>query len=130
MATNPATVADIQNRWRSLTASEKTVATTRLEDGWLKLKSDVPDLAARMDAGDADLVATVRRVLADAVIRILQSNARNGLRKGAVAVDDGSSSWELDASIRTGLYFTDDEIADLSSTGRRRRARAYSVQPS
>lgn len=126
---NPATTADIEARWRPLTAPEALIASTRLDDAWRKLKNDVPDLETRM-VGNDDLTADVVRVLADAVIRLLQSLARNGLRKGAVDVDDGSTSWELDASIQSGLYFTDEELADLSPTGRRRGARAYSVQPS
>lgn len=125
---SPASPADVESRWRPLTPAQEAVADTRLEDAWRKLKKDVPDLESRM-AGDDDLSADVIRVLSDAVIRLLQSLERRGLRKGAVGVDDGSASWELDASIRTDLYFTDDEIADLSPSGGRRRARAFSVQP-
>lgn len=120
---------DIENRWRPLTDAEKIVGETRLEDAWRKLKREVSTLELRM-ADDADLTADVVRVLADSVIRVLQSNARNGLRKGAVGVDDGTASWELDASIQGGLYFTDDELADLSPTGRRKKPRAFSVMPS
>ncbi len=126
---NPATTADIVSRWRPLTTAETTVATTRLEDAWRKLKKDIPDLESRM-VGNADLTADTVRVLADSVIRVLQSLERGGLRKGSVGVDDASRSWELDDSVRAALYFTDEEIADLSTTGRRKRARAFSVQPS
>lgn len=125
---NPATTADIVSRWRPLTSAEQTVATTRLDDAWRKLKRDLPDLEPRM-VGDTDLTDEVKRVLADAVIRLLQSAIRGGLRKGSVGVDDGSTSWELDSSIRSDLYFTDDEYADLSSLGKRRPARAFSIQP-
>lgn len=125
---NPASTDDVEARWRPLSDAERLVAETRLDDAWRKLKNDVPDLESRMVDND-DLTADAIRVLADAVIRVLQSAARNGLRKGAIGVDDGSSSWELDASVRTTLYFTDEELADLSSTGRRKRARAFSVQP-
>lgn len=126
---NPATTDDIVNRWRPLTALETTVAETRLDDAWRKLKRDIPDLESRM-VDNADLTADVIRVLADAVIRLLQSVARDGLRKGTVSVDDGTAGWELDASIQASLYFTDEEYADLSSTGRRRKPRAFSVIPS
>ena len=126
---NPATTADIESRWRPLTAAETPVAETRLGDAWRKLKKDLPDLESRM-ANDDDLTADVKRVLADAVIRVLQALGHNGLRKGAVGLDDASSSWEVDAAIRQALYFTDDEYADLSPTGRRRRARVFSVIPS
>lgn len=125
---NPASVADIESRWRPLTTAETTVATTRLEDAWRKLKRDIPDLESRM-VGNADLTADTIRVLADSVIRVLQSLERGGLRKGSVGLDDASRSWELDDSVRASLYFTDEEIADLSNTGRRKRARAFSVQP-
>lgn len=129
--TNPATTGDIESRWRPLTPSETIVADTRLEDAWRKLRRDIPDLEARIDAdASGDLTAETVRVLADAVIRVLLAAARNGLRKGSVGVDDGTASWELDASVQASLYFTDDEIADLSVTGRRRSVRAYSVQPS
>lgn len=126
---NPATTADIVARWRPLTTAEQTVATTRLEDAWRKLKRDLPTLEARM-VGNADLTADVVRVLADSVIRVLRSLEDNGRRRRTVAVDDGSTTWESGDDARATLYFTDDEYADLSDTGRRNRARAYSVQPS
>lgn len=125
---NPASTDDVAARWRPLAAAEDEIAETRLEDAWRKLKRDVSDLEERM-VGNADLTADVVRVLSDAVIRVLQGLARNGLRKGTVAVDDGSMGWELDASVQTSLYFTDAELGDLSASGVRRRARAFSVQP-
>ena len=128
--TSPATTADIESRWRPLATAEFSIAETRLGDAWRKLKRDVPTLEVRM-ATDADLNADAVRVLADAVIRVLQSNERGGLRKGSVGVDDASRSWELDDSVRQALYFTADEIADLSpgdpGSGPRR---AFSLMPS
>lgn len=126
---NPATTADIEARWRSLTDAETTIATTRLEDAWRKLKKDIPTLEARM-VDDEDLTADVVRVLSDAVIRLLQSNERGGLKRGTVAVDDGSTTWEADDYARSALYFTESELGDLSPTGKTGRARAFSVMPS
>lgn len=126
---NPATTADIEARWRSLTDAETTIAETRLEDAWRKLKKDVPTLESRM-IGDDDLTADVVRVLADAVIRLLQSNERGGLKRGTVAVDDGSTTWEADDYARSALYFTESELGDLTPTGKTGRARAFSVMPS
>lgn len=126
---NPATVADIEARWRPLIAAETIVAETRLEDAWLKLKNDVPGLEARM-VGDDDLTATVIRVLADAVIRLLRAAQIDGMKRRTVGVDDGTVTLERDSDYdRASLYFTDAEIADVSGTGLLRRARAYSVQP-
>ena len=125
---NPAAVSDIEARWRSLTTAETTVATTRLADAWRKLKKDVPGIEARM-VGDDDLTADVVRVLSDAVIRLLQSAERGGLKRGTVQVDDGSTTWEADDYARSQLYFTPEELGDLTTTGAPRRPRAYSVQP-
>lgn len=126
---NPATTADIEARWRSLTDAETTIAETRLDDAWRKLKRDVAGLETRM-VGDDDLTADVVRVLSDAVIRLLQSNERGGLKRGTVAVDDGSTTWEADDYVRAVLYFTEGELGDLSPTGKSGRARAFSVMPS
>lgn len=126
---NPATTADIEARWRSLTDAETTIATTRLEDAWRKLKKDIPSLEARM-VDDDDLTADVVRVLSDAVIRLLQANERGGLKRGTVQVDDGSTTWEADDYARAALYFTESELGDLSPTGKTGRARAFSVMPS
>lgn len=128
---NPAAPSDIEARWRPLSSAETTVATTRLDDAWRMLKRLVPDVEPRM-VGNEDLAADVVQILADAVIRILQFNAASttGQRKGAVSVDDGSRSWELDAAIQGGLYFTDAELESVASAGESFRGRAYSVIPS
>lgn len=126
---NPATTDDIEARWRTLTSDERTVAETRLDDAWRKLKRDIPDLETRM-AGDVDLTADVVRVLADAVIRLLRSAQTDGLKRRTVAVDDGSATYERDTDYdKASLYFTESELADLAATPTRPRARAYSVQP-
>lgn len=126
---NPADIDDIVSRWRPLTDAEATVAGTRLDDAWRKLKKDVPGLESRM-TGDDDLTADVIRVLSDSVIRVLRSLAGDGMRRRTVSVDDASTTWESDDANRATLYFTDEELGDLSSTGKRKRARGYSVMPS
>jgi hypothetical protein len=126
---NPATTDDIESRWRSLTDLEQTIAETRLDDAWRKLKRDVPDLEARM-VGDTDLTADVVRVLADAVIRLLRSAQTDGMKRRTVAVDDGSATYERDTDYdRASLYFTESELGDLSASTGAGRARAYSVMP-
>ena len=125
---SPAVIGDIASRWRPLTNSEEIVAGTRLDDAWRKLKRDVPDLEFRM-ASSVDLANDVVRVLADAVLRVLRNP--EGIRRGTVSVDDASRTFDYgDATGAVGLYFTEQEIADLSSTGRPKRARAFSVMPS
>lgn len=126
---NPAQLTDVEDRWRPLTTSETTVATTRLDDAWRKLQRDVPDIEARF-ATEPNLQSDAIQVLADSVIRVLQALERGGIRKGSIGVDDATRSWELDASISGSLYFTDDELAGLMPGGGDDRARAYSVMPS
>lgn len=125
---SPATTIDIVNRWRPLTTAENVVAQTRLDDAWRKLKRDVAGIEARM-AADPDVAAEVVRVIADAVIRVLRNP--DGIRRGTVALDDASRTFDYgDSGGAVGLYFTDDEIADLSVPGQRKRSRAFSVMPS
>lgn len=127
---NPATTADIESRWRSLTADETPVAETRLEDAWRLLKRKVADLETRMST-DADLEASAIQVLADAVIRLLRVGDMAGYKRATVALDDASRSFELADDVSTGsLYFTDEELESLSSSGNTFRGRAYSVIPS
>lgn len=126
---NPATTADIEARWRPLTTAEETIATTRLDDAWRKLKRDVPGLEARM-VDDDDLTADVVRVLSDAVIRLLRSAQTDGMKRRTVAVDDGSATYERDTDYdKAALYFTEGELSDLAPAVKSGRARAYSVQP-
>jgi hypothetical protein len=124
---NPASTVDIESRWRPLTTAEGIVAGTRLDDAWRMLKRQVPGIEDRF-VTEADLQDDAVQVLAEAVIRVLQSNT-NGYRKGAISVDDATRSWELDESVRAGLYFPDEDIVRLTGgpTGVRR---AFSVMPS
>lgn len=128
---NPATTDDIVARWRPLSEAETVIAETRLADAWRKIRREVPTLEARLEEGNLDLIEDASQVMADAVIRVLQALERNGIRKGSVSIDDHARSWELDATVRAELYFTDDELASLApvevTDG---RPRAYSVLPS
>lgn len=108
---NPATAGDIESRWRPLTTDEAIVGTTLLEDGWLLLKGRVVDLEDRMD-DEADLPAAVKRVLANAVIRVM----KNPDGKRQESIDD--YSWTRDNAVSAGeLYFTDAEMASLIPGG-------------
>lgn len=108
---NPATVADVVARWRPLSTQETTNAQTFLDDAWVMLKRRVSDLEALM-VDDADLTAEVVRVLATAVLRVL----KNPDGKRQESIDD--YSWTRDQAVSTGLlYFTDEELGDLTPDG-------------
>lgn len=125
---SPASVSDIESRWRPLSDAESTVAATLLEDAWRILKSSVSDLEARM-GGDVDLADDVVAALAVTVRRVLKNP--DGVVRGTVAVDDASRSFEYSGTTADDdLYFTDAQLARLVSPTESATSRAFSVMPS
>lgn len=122
MATNPATVADIEARWRPLSDLETTNASAYLDDAWLLLNNRVKDLSTRLDDAtlDSGLVVAVEVAM---VLRVL----RNPDGKRSESVDD--YSFTRDDSTATGGMFVDPaELLTLmpaGSTTRSRRLVAY-----
>lgn len=115
---NPATTDDLEARWRPLSAQEATVGGTLLDDAWGMLQRRVDGIADLL-ADDADLEAEVVRILATAVLRVM----KNPDGKRQESIDD--YSWTRDNAVSAGvLYFTDDEIGDLTPDGNNG---AYSV---
>lgn len=123
MAANPASVSDIESRWRSLSAEEETVAASLLGDAWEILKARVPSLASRLDAAPPTLAsALVVAVLSAMVLRVMQNPT--GLRQESI--DD--YTWIRDNAVSSGLlYASDDELALLSPAGD--TAAAFSIRP-
>lgn len=115
--TNPATTADLVLRWRPLSAQETTNGQTFLDDAWRMLRRKVTGLEASIAADTTgDLSAECVRVMATAALRVM----KNPDGKSQEAVDD--YSWQRDQAVSSGLlYFTDEEIADLTPGGDLRR---------
>lgn len=104
---NPATTADLVNRWRPLTAQETVNGQTFLDDAWRMLKRRLSTLEARI-ADDDDLREDVIRVLATAVLRVM----KNPDGKRQESIDD--YSWTRDQAVSAGLlYISEDDWADL-----------------
>lgn len=103
---NPATTADVANRWRSLSVQQTVNAQTFLDDAWRDVRRGVPDIETRLAAPDsADLSADAVKIMADAVLRVLK-NPDGSKRE---AIDDGS--WEPNQAAASGLlYLTADEL--------------------
>jgi len=107
--------ADIETRWRVLSTEEEDVGLQRLLDAERKLRLLRPKLLGiytDLDAGDAkdDLLETVRAVLAGSVIRYLRNPDMNNRQDiGA----DGSIGIGFDTLNAGGLYFTEDELAEI-----------------
>lgn len=123
---NPATVADVESRWRPLSAQETTNAQTFLDDAWVMIKRRLDLLGVNIEAqvqSDPDLLADVVRVLATAVLRVM----KNPDGKVRESIDD--YSWSRDDAVSAGLlYFTDDELDGLVP-GAGNDGRAYMVDP-
>lgn len=123
---NPATVADIETRWRLLSDQETTNATAFLGDAWVMLKRQMTRLGVDIDteiAGDADLSADTARVIATAVIRVL----KNPDGKKSEKVDDYSYDLVDDAAAGE-LMFTDAELDSLIP-GSGEKGRVFMVDP-
>lgn len=131
--TSPAIVANVEARFpRALTAHEKTLAATLLEDAWADLQVAIPDLVDRL--ADPDLHKKTVRVQAQAVVRVLKNPW--GRKQESRSLDDSQRSWTLDDALAAGaLYFTDDELDSLRSGDKETdpnpyAGKAFSVMPS
>lgn len=110
---NPATVADIEARWRSLSTAEQVNAEAFLDDAWWMLTARRPSLEADMTAGTVS-TGNVTRVITAMVLRVL----RNPDGKLSESIDD--YQYTRDRLVSSGaLYVTADELADVTPGGRR-----------
>lgn len=113
---NPATVEDIEARWRPLSAQETTNAEALLDDAWALLLGRRPTLEADITAATVSEENAIRVVVA-MVLRVL----RNPDGKLEESIDD--YSYRRDSATSTGgLYVTSDELADLTPGRRRQRS--------
>ena len=111
---NPATIADVEARWRSLSAEENLNALAFLEDAWALLLSRRPTLEADITAGTVSRANAVR-VVAAMVIRVL----RNPDGKLEESIDD--YRYRRDQVVSSGLlHVTAEELADITPVGYRR----------
>lgn len=109
---NPATVTDIANRWRPLSANETTVASTLLADAWTLLTATDLTIDTRLSVVPPTLApALVIPVLASMVLRVL----KNPDGKAQESIED--YSYTRDRAIAGGaLYVAADELARLTTT--------------
>ena len=105
---NPATISDVERRFRPLTTDlEKTNAAAWLEDVWVEACARAPGVQARMDTGVLSS-ALVVRVVAGATARLL----RNPERLREWSGDDVRYSPETGPG--GGMHLTVDEVALLA----------------
>lgn len=104
---NPVTLEDVIARWRPLSFDESVNAEAFLADAWALATLKIPELDARVTAGDVD-IALVRMVLCAAVLRVL----KNPDGKQREQLED--YSYEMAGGAASGtLYLTDEELLVL-----------------
>lgn len=113
---NPATLSDLESRWRPLHEHERNVGQAFLDDAWRMLRRRMAsldvDLEDEAQTDYADLLAETIRVIATAVLRAMKNQDTQK------ELDVTDPSWLRDESLWNGvLYFTADEIAALAPAG-------------
>lgn len=107
-AGNPATVADVEDRWRPLSEQETTNAAAFLVDAWGLLTDRLPTLEANIAAGSVSQQNVIRVVCA-MVLRVL----KNPDGYDSESVDDWTG--RRAALVASGLLqVTPEELADLT----------------
>lgn len=105
---NPASIADIEARWRPLSTQETINAAAFLEDAWAYLLGRRTGLEADLSAGTVSTANAVRVVCA-MVLRVLKNP--DGWEDEAVDDWRGKRA----AAIASGeLYATSSELADVT----------------
>lgn len=118
-----AVIADVENRWRSLTDEEAVVAETFLDHASLIFRAALPGLDDRI-AADTTLTLgeLVRHEVAESVRRTMLNP--EGWRE--VAIDDYRRI--RDAALSSGaLFVTEEQIDRLRPVGR--RGGAFTITP-
>lgn len=113
---NPATIADIEARWRPLVGNETTNADAFLGDAWAELLSRRPNLEDDVEAGTVSN-DNVIRVVATMALRVL----RNPEGWAQESVDDWSGR-RNDLVADGILRVTPDELAAVTPGRARRRS--------
>lgn len=110
---NPATVADLEARWRPLSDNEFANAEAFLEDAWALLLGRRPSLEDDLEGGSVQR-ANVIRVVCAMVLRVL----RNPEGKITEQIDDYKYTRSEDFA--SGVMFvTPEELADITAPSKR-----------
>lgn len=113
---NPATIADVEARWRPLVDGEVTNATAFLGDAWAEILSRRPNIEADIAAGTVG-TENVVRVVSAMVLRVL----RNPEGWDQESIDDWSG--RRNALVADGiLRITDEELAAITPGRATRRS--------
>jgi hypothetical protein len=115
-----ATVDQLEARWRPLTDTEAEKAEVLLEDASVQIRSEVPDLKVRIEAGDSDLLSAAIRVEC-AMVKRAMANGDDGVGVTSAQETQGPFSQTFQFANPSGdLYLTKAERRLLTSSGGQR----------
>lgn len=130
--------SDIVNRWRPLSASESTVAATRIGDAEAELRRQLRlrglTEAPTWGTGVFDTVEEAtdwQKLYVSTVVEMVRRFLMNteGWTEEREEIDDYGRTRRRDASMGTGsVSVLDSEVVKLIPTNRRRRRGAFSVK--
>lgn len=114
-----ATVEQLAARWRPLTEDEVDTAEVLLEDASVQIRVEVPDLKARILAGDTDLLSAVIRVECSMVKRAMTAgDAGFGVTSAQETQGPFSRTYQY-SNPMGDLYLTKAEKRLLGAAGQR-----------
>lgn len=109
---NPAGIDALAARWHPNPLDDSTAeaaARLRLDEAWRALKSELPSIEARLEAGTVDSDLVIDTIVA-AALRVLRNP--EGYVEGSAALDDYRESWKTGRQ-SNDLYFTAAELRRL-----------------
>lgn len=116
-----ASISDIEDRWRPLTAAETAIAPAWLDDASAVVRAQFADIDTRVTAG-TPAAADVAGIVARMVMRVLQNP--DGLI--GRSIDDYQEQRDRQ-TVREQLYLTDGDLTLLSPVGT--SANAFTIRP-
>lgn len=135
-----ADVTDIAAQWPDFTEAKTQMVLRKLGRASRMVDNRVPLVdgltVAERAAASTDFADTVRDVVTDMVLRVLQNP--EGARQRSYTIDDGTESFSIAAPVTAGedvslgeMYLSPSELADLMGVkARSPRRRAFTIVPS
>lgn len=118
-----ATSDDVEERWRTLSDDELTIADNLLAYASAVVRQAVTDADDRIADATLDVVL-VKNIVVSMVLRVMQNP--DGVLEEEEAIDDYRTRRRRDSAVSTGeMYISDSELKLLQ----RRRSGSFSITP-
>lgn len=124
--------SDVENRWRTLTAAEQTIAVTRITEVEAELRRELRlyDIFGSPDDLPQEEIDEWNVLYVGAIADVIRGSLLNpeGWLEEREELDDFARTRRRDSAVSAGVgYLTDDAIARLLPR-RRRRGGAFSIR--